>query len=218
MNNYLDHYCERIALGLWGEPLNVVSNLAFLLAAFILSRHIYAQKQFFSTRYWDLWVLVGLLALIGIGSSVWHLFATSWALWADRVPILIFINLYLISCLIRVLKLSVVTTLILFVLYHIVNSFTQFYFPTGTMNGSLFYAPTWVFLIGITIALWYRNAPINLVYLKATILFSGSLILRTIDNAVCELFPLGSHFIWHILNAITLYYLMIGIFINAKNN
>ena len=30
---YVDGYCERVAPGLWGEPLNAVTNLAFVLAA-----------------------------------------------------------------------------------------------------------------------------------------------------------------------------------------
>ena len=29
----VDHYCERIGAGLWSEPLNAVSNGAFLIAA-----------------------------------------------------------------------------------------------------------------------------------------------------------------------------------------
>ena len=31
-----------------------------------------------------------------------------------------------------------------------------------------------------------------------------SLIFRTIDEAVCGAFPLGTHFLWHILNAVLL--------------
>jgi hypothetical protein len=32
-------------------------------------------------------------------------------------------------------------------------------------------------------------------------LFCGSLALRTIDQAVCSGFALGTHFAWHLINA-----------------
>jgi hypothetical protein len=32
-----------------------------------------------------------------------------------------------------------------------------------------------------------------------------SLLLRTADNAVCAQFPLGTHFGWHLLNAVVIY-------------
>jgi hypothetical protein len=35
-----------------------------------------------------------------------------------------------------------------------------------------------------------------------------SLALRTADFAVCDAFPPGTHFIWHVLNATVLYVLL----------
>ena len=37
---YIDIYCERIEPGLWAEPLNAITNLAFIIAAFLLIRMI----------------------------------------------------------------------------------------------------------------------------------------------------------------------------------
>jgi hypothetical protein len=39
-------------------------------------------------------------------------------------------------------------------------------------------------------------------------LFTASFFLRSIDIAVCRFFPLGTHFIWHCLNAAVLYVLL----------
>jgi hypothetical protein len=36
-------------------------------------------------------------------------------------------------------------------------------------------------------------------------IFSLSLVLRTVDAAICPAFPLGTHFIWHLLNGLVLY-------------
>jgi hypothetical protein len=33
-------------------------------------------------------------------------------------------------------------------------------------------------------------------------------MFRTIDNAVCDVVPIGTHFIWHCLNATLLYVLL----------
>jgi hypothetical protein len=35
-----------------------------------------------------------------------------------------------------------------------------------------------------------------------------SLIFRSIDMAVCPELPLGTHFLWHLLNAVVLYLLL----------
>ena len=42
----------------------------------------------------------------------------------------------------------------------------------------------------------------------AALLFAISLGLRTADLALCPAFPLGTHFAWHILNAVVLYVLL----------
>jgi hypothetical protein len=42
----------------------------------------------------------------------------------------------------------------------------------------------------------------------AVMIFTVSLALRTVDLAVCETFRLGTHFLWHLLNAAVLYVLL----------
>ena len=42
----------------------------------------------------------------------------------------------------------------------------------------------------------------------AALAFAISLTLRTVDIALCPAFPLGTHFAWHILNAVVLYVLL----------
>lgn len=39
----------------------------------------------------------------------------------------------------------------------------------------------------------------------AVIVFCISLVLRSIDMAACAINPLGTHFLWHLLNAAMLY-------------
>jgi len=99
MQDYLDHYCERVEWGLWGEPFNVVSNIGFFIAAFLFFRNYQKYLRTGSARKHDIELLIILLFAIGLGSALWHSYATSLFLWSDRIPILLFINLYLLSCL-----------------------------------------------------------------------------------------------------------------------
>ena len=90
----LDLYCERTAPGLWNEPLNALTNLAFLLAGLLL---VVALRRAGPAVRRDpaILALVALLFLIGLGSGLFHTFATRWAVLADVIPIALFILLYM---------------------------------------------------------------------------------------------------------------------------
>ena len=210
MNTFIDHYCERVAFQLWGEPLNTVSNIAFFIVAFLIYRKQKIAAQ--SRPNWDLLILILLIVAVGTGSSLWHLLARHWALWADRVPILLFISLYFISCLARIFKLKIRTIVILFFMFHIINSMAQWYFPAGSFNGSLFYIPTLVFLAGITLSTSGKKyMTIRAHYFYALLFFITAIVFRTIDLPICDTISVGTHFIWHILVALTIYFLMLGL-------
>jgi hypothetical protein len=206
----LDQYCERTEPGLWAEPVNVLSNLAFIVAG-LLALRAYRQRPL-SGREWDLWTLMAILFAIGLGSTIWHLFATRWALRADTLPIMAFINLYLLSCLFRVLRTGIIVGLLIFAGYHIVNQFVLRTIPPGFLNGSVYYLPTWLFLAGITVTVAVRGQAIRRGYMLATGLFTLSLGFRSVDELLCGGLPLGTHFLWHLLNAVTLYILLVTLF------
>jgi hypothetical protein len=44
-----------------------------------------------------------------------------------------------------------------------------------------------------------------------------SLVFRSIDQAVCASFPLGTHFLWHCLNGLVLYLLLRAALIDRVN-
>ncbi len=80
-------YCERVDAAFWSQPINAMTNAAFLIAAL------------WAWRRPDLpvmgRVLAVILALIGIGSFLFHTFAQTWAGLADVLPILMFILVYI---------------------------------------------------------------------------------------------------------------------------
>jgi hypothetical protein len=87
MTDVMDVYCERVGPGLLAEPLNAVSNASFLLAAW--AAWVLAKRT--GTLSAGVRALIAIAALVGIGSILWHTYATSLALILDIVPILIFI-------------------------------------------------------------------------------------------------------------------------------
>src|ERR687896_617688 len=87
----MDVYCERVGLGLLAEPLNAVSNISFLLAAWVA--WVLASRT--GTLSAGIRVLIALAASVGIGSILWHTYPTMLTLVLDIVPILIFIMSYI---------------------------------------------------------------------------------------------------------------------------
>jgi len=87
-------YCERASdAQFWAEPFNAVSNVAFLIAAAAAAFYL-ARTADAATRRVE-WALVVIVFIIGIGSFLFHTYATRWASVADTAPIGIFMIAYL---------------------------------------------------------------------------------------------------------------------------
>jgi sulfite exporter TauE/SafE len=77
------------------------------------------------------------------------------------------------------------------------------------LNGSVGYLPALAALSIFAALLWSRGQSETARALAAAaLLFAISLVFRTIDRAVCPMFPLGAHFVWHLLNACVLWLLL----------
>lgn len=75
----IDLYCERTAPGLIDGPLNVITNLAFFIAAYLLFKRWRALRG--ADR--GILLLVVVIALIGLGSGLLDTLATPVAEMAD---------------------------------------------------------------------------------------------------------------------------------------
>lgn len=203
-------YCERADPGFWAEPLNAVSNGAFVAAAFLLLlREAAAQPRDPVARGF-----ARLVGLVGIGSFLFHTLAVRWAMLADVIPIAVFIHAYFFLALRRFLGLGPVAasagTLAFavcgFGLTPALDALRRGSAAEAT-NGSVDYLPAVLALAGTAAAVALTRGPRGLALRLAGIagLFLVSLSLRTLDRALCPAFPLGTHFLWHLLNAGVLY-------------
>ena len=194
----IDLYCERVAIGLLGEPLNAISNVAFFVAAEMSRRQL--------RRHGQTIVPAAILAAIGLGSSLFHTFATQWAEWSDAVPIfafqLTFLWLYLRDCVALARRERIVALAAFSAATAIASAFPHI------AHGSLAYLPS--VLVLLMLAGWAsENRQSEFKQLnQAARLFGISLIVRTIDIPLCVWWPWGTHFVWHLLNATVLYLLL----------
>jgi hypothetical protein len=197
----IDLYCERTDASFWAEPANALTNAAFPIAAaaaFWLWRRA-------GSRDWPALALIIVVVAVGIGSFAFHTLATRGAVLADVIPIAIFIYGYLLLALHRFLRLSAVVSVAIVVVYVVGTEALSRLAPPGILNGSIAYLPALAALI--VVALATRGQARRGLGLAALI-FTVSLALRTVDLSICDTFPLGTHFLWHLLNATVLYVLL----------
>lgn len=193
----IDGYCERTDFTMWSEPVNAATNAAFIVAAIIMWR-----------RSAGLPLARGLCALlfaIGVGSFLFHTFATVWGAMADTIPILGFILLYI------------------YVANHAYWGLSRLwsgigvaaFFPFAALVGwgaaqvpflaiSAAYWPVAVLIAAYAVGLRRRLPRVAVGLAMGVAMLCASLVFRSLDELVCVHLPLGTHFMWHILNGVML--------------
>ncbi|MCB9993706.1 MAG: ceramidase domain-containing protein [Hyphomicrobiaceae bacterium] len=215
MNEWLtpmDIYCERTDASFWAEPLNAWTNLAFIAAA------LYGLWLAGSLGRLSLQnaVLIGLAALIGVGSFLFHTFANRWSDLADTIPIWTFVVIYVLFALRAYFRLpwprvarnmAFVIAILGLALYLMPSSVDL---NATWLNGSEQYAPAVGALILFAYTLAHVRHPAAIYMWLALPVFLVSLVFRTLDNVLCSQIPIGTHFGWHLFNG-----LLIGILLAA---
>ena len=213
-NDQIDIYCERLNPSFWAEPLNAISNGVFLIAAF------FAYKAYISNKSRDKGVVAAIIitALVGIGSFLFHTIATRWAMWADIIPIIIFIHYSFWLILTRFFAFKASKALLGVVLFFGFSILVKTYVPITAFNGSAQYFPALFLLIGTAAFLKAGN---NVQYRKfavAAVVFIGALTARSVDMQVCPNLEIGTHFLWHTLNPVVMYLVIKAIILNQKKS
>ena len=193
----IDIYCERLDIGIWAEPINAVTNVAFILAAIIMwlrCKNLVEGK-----------ILSFLLLSIGCGSFLFHTYAQIWAALLDVTAILIFILTYIFVANRRFLVWSKMVSLIGVIMF-----FPYQLFLVSILSNIQFFGSSVQYIpVAILIFVYsglLRKSESNLsrgLFIGATILCL-SIVFRIIDEPLCSIFSVGTHFVWHILNAIML--------------
>ncbi len=201
-NTSIDIYCERTSSAFLAEPLNFVSNLAFLAVAILLHRKLRSESYPAALHY-----LVYLIYFIALGSGLFHSVATFWTIWADVVPIGIFLFAYL-GLWMKLAGWNGVRCSLGYLGFIALSLLLAKAVGPQKLNGSESYLGALVTLGAIAAYTKHFRWPTASRYMNAWVLFLLSFGLRSIDIRSCPIFPIGTHFFWHLLNAIVLWLLM----------
>ena len=194
-----DGYCERLDPSFWAEPVNAVTNAAFLIAAVIM---VYRLRR---SGLVGAYVLVLVLSAIGVGSFLFHTFATGWAALADVAPIGAFILIYLFLVHRFMVGWSLMLSLVatsLFIPYAALLTPALGALPFFEISS--FYWTVPVLLFAYAFVLRGRLPSVAKGMAIGGGLLVISITLRSVDMPLCDGFPLGTHFLWHCLNAVML--------------
>lgn len=219
-------YCERgLDPSFWAEPFNAITNLGFILgacyAAWELSRRPKDEGKLF--RY----ALILNVVLIGIGSFLFHTYATPRASAADVVPIGVFMLVFLGYALHAFAGVPLLLTLpAIGAFAFVINQAMQvqcdalkFAWPlleqTNCLNGSFGYLPALVAMLLIGAWLTVRSHGSAPYVLGASLVFMVSVTFRSTDRIWCDNISfmgkaVGTHFLWHTLNSVTLFLLLLA--------
>ncbi|MEF2072143.1 ceramidase domain-containing protein [Consotaella aegiceratis] len=201
----VDAYCERLGPEFWAEPLNAASNAAFLVAAG-LGLFLWwggGRRDRLTLGF------IVLVAMIGVGSFLFHTVAQAWAGLADVLPIAVFVHAYFALALARFWRCGVGMTVLGTVLFAVAS------IPAAALLRPLFgssasYIPALAAMLGVGMLLVAKGRGPGRTILAAGCVFALSLALRLADDPLCQRWPWGTHFGWHILNATTLGLLLVA--------
>ena len=196
-NNFF--YCERNSAYFFAEPLNLFTNLSFLVMAIFLFYDKAIKDKNYSI----------MIFLIGLGSISLHSFPNKITGLVDIGFIILFIYYYLYS-LYKLLGIRNYLAHIFCIFFLIGCFFFGTYFNNTFLGSSSFYIPILIhlYLLSLYFLLYkYKNYQYNLI-LTATLIFNLSILLRSLDFHLCNILYFGTHFIWHILNSLVLFLLV----------
>ena len=193
----IDGYCERIDASFWSEPLNAVTNAVFLMAAiWVLRREELNNKAR---------ALAFLLGMIGIASFLFHSVATAWAGALDVLFILLFTLLYIFVATEDFLGLprrsALVVTLGYFPFSVVVDWLTL---PLSVLGSTRIYISILILITLYSLILYKKFPYLSRGLAMGALLLTISMFARSVDLPLCETIPTGTHFLWHVINAIML--------------
>lgn len=219
-------YCERGQdPGFWAEPFNAVTNFGFVLAG-LLTLWLLMRRPAEESRLLRSLLVLNLF-IIGIGSFLFHTYATPWAALADVIPIGVFMLGYLGYALYVFARLPLFLTIPAIAGFaYVIQLATGFdcrslglrleiLETTNCLNGSFGYVPALAAMLLIGLWLAIRRHPAAPYIVGAGLVFLVSISFRATDWVFCQDISFmgrarGTHFLWHTLNSVVLFLLVLG--------
>lgn len=190
----VDGYCERVVFGFWGEPFNTLTGLAFL----VVGVFAYSRGPFGDDRR-----AAAALALVGIASALQHGFSVVLSVWTDIAANLLYLVLLGVLLLRRLAGMGAIVAAIAAVsAVALVNQSLQSPRAAAAFGqwADMFVVLVLV-LLGAAFAFRQRHPETACHVALAAAVLSSGLPFRFLDQSLCTVWPLGTHGIWHLVNA-----------------
>lgn len=193
----LDIYCERVDAGFWSEPVNALTN-AFMIAAGVYGLRLVRAARtgtFAEVLCW--WVCA-----IGAGSFLFHTTAIELTKWADIVPIGTFTLAMSWFAMRRFAGLSRQRSLAYLTCYFAIVGVVTWLLPAWlheATNRTTIYVPALGAFVFCGIVALARGGAGGWYALACAAILLVAFFFRAADQDVCAAFPLGTHFLWHML-------------------
>lgn len=211
-------YCERTSSDFWSESLNATTSIVVIVVAVAGFIQLWRRGLLSPTV-----ILLMVLAIaIGVGSFLLHTFATVWAEIVDVLSIWTFVAVYGLLALRHFApdRFSLPFASLFCLGVFVSGMALGIGDPTGMslgLSGSAQYVPATLMIASVVYSLWKARHP-SLLRLGLGIgMFVLALAFRSLDLWVCDSFPNGTHFLWHITNTLVFWYLIETYAIHVSN-
>ena len=202
----IDVYCERTGAAFDAEPLNAATSLAMLPAAFAAGWLQAVRPNRDAAGL--IRAMIALISVGAVGAFLFHTTATVWAVWLDMMPFLGFMLLVIWLTFTRFFGWPPIAAGAAVLAFFAVTFGGGPLLPRGFLPGGAYYLPPLFVLAAVAIALRLRRSPAATSYAVAAVVFVAAFAARELDMPLCGSFPLGTHFLWHLLAAVLAYVLI----------
>lgn len=152
-----------------------------------------------------LYFLTSMVGAVGFGSAIFHAIPNHVTILFDVVPIYIFLLSALVF-LLRCLTSSWMISISACVVYVIALVAATVFVPDDLLNGSFRHAITLVTLLIILAYNVKKHRAEGMRLLGIVLLYAAAITFRSIDVVTCNTHHIGTHFLWHTLNAAAAYF------------
>lgn len=197
LTQHVDGYCERLDPSFWSEPINAITNAAFIIAA------IYMWRRSDGLLLAKLLCIV--LFAIGVGSFLFHTFAQAWAGIADVLPIILYILIYIFAATRDFWNQRAwIAGLAVVLFFPYTALLSPLFAQIPGFESSSAYGPVPLLIFAYAFGLRNRAPETAKGLAIGASIVCLSLFFRSIDEPLCNVLPFGTHFLWHILNGVAL--------------
>jgi hypothetical protein len=202
----VDAYCERTSAALDAEPLNAITNIGMLVAAWAAAR--LQRRQPNRDAAGLITAMIVAIVAGGVGAFLFHTTATVWAVVLDMLPFLVFMLLVLWLTLTRFFAFTPLAAALGLAAFLAVMFGGATMVPRGLLPAGAYYLLPLVVLVIVAVILSLRRSPAAPSYFAAALTFAAAFAARELDGPLCGALPTGTHFLWHLFAALLAYILI----------